>query len=214
MTFMMSLSGCTTVPTTPSSAVDALFADVTSTATPGAAIIVIQDGKVLQKSAYGMADIERGVPFETDTSTRLASVSKQFTAMAIMLLEEEGKLDYDDPITRFLPELSRFGDGITIRNLLNHTGGLPDYYDVMVEITGVERPLTRHALDTYAAWGEPLFTPGERYEYSNPGYELLALIVERASGEVFGDFVEARIFAELGMTNSVVLDDRHPKLAK
>jgi N-acyl-D-amino-acid deacylase len=214
MTFMMSLSGCTTVPTTPSNAVDALFADVTSTATPGAAIIVIQDGKVLQKSAYGMADIERGVPFETDTSTRLASVSKQFTAMAIMLLEEEGKLDYDDPITRFLPELSRFGDGITIRNLLNHTGGLPDYYDVMVEITGVERPLTRHALDTYAAWGEPLFAPGERYEYSNPGYELLALIVERASGEVFGDFVEERIFAEVGMANSVVLDDRHPKLTK
>jgi N-acyl-D-aspartate/D-glutamate deacylase len=211
---MTNLSGCTTVSTTPSSAVDALFADVTSTATPGAAIIVIQDGKVLQKSAYGMADIERGVPFETDTSTRLASVSKQFTAMAIMLLEEEGKLDYDDPITRFLPELSRFGDGIAIRNLLNHTSGLPDYYDVMVEVTGVERPLTRHALDTYAAWGEPVFAPGERYEYSNPGYELLALIVERASGEVFGDFVEERIFAELGMTHSVVLDDRHPKLAK
>jgi N-acyl-D-aspartate/D-glutamate deacylase len=211
---MTNLSGCTAVSTRSSSAVDALFAEVTTTAAPGAAIMVVQDGKVLQKSAYGMADIERGVPFETDTSTRLASVSKQFTAMAIMLLEEEGKLDYDDPITRFLPELSRFGDGITVRNLLNHTGGLPDYYDVMVEVTGVERPLTRHALDTYAAWGEPLFAPGERYEYSNPGYELLALIVERASGEVFGNFVESRIFAKLGMKNSVVLDDRHPKLAK
>jgi len=211
---LMNLWGCMTAPTRPSAAVDALFAADTSTATPGAAIIVIQDGKVLQKSAYGMADIERGVPFETDTSTRLGSVSKQFTAMAIMILEEEGKLDYDDPITRFLPELSRFGDGITIRNLLNHTGGLPDYYDVMIEVTGVERPLTRHALDTYAAWGDPLFAPGERYEYSNPGYELLALIVERASDEAFGDFVEARIFAELGMTNSVVLDERHPKLAK
>jgi len=214
MTLMTNLSGCTTVPTTPSTAVDGLFAETTSAATPGAAIIVIQDGRVLQKSAYGMADIENGVPFETDTSTRLGSVSKQFTAMAIMILEEEGRLDYDDPITHFLPELSRFGDGITIRNLLNHTGGLPDYYDVMVEITGVERPLTRHALDTYAKWGEPLFAPGERYEYSNPGYELLALIAERASGEVFGDFVEERIFAELGMTNSVVLDDRHPQLAK
>jgi len=211
---MMSLSGCTTVPTAPSRAVDAMFAETTSSATPGAAIIVIQDGKVLQKSAYGMADLERGVPFEIDTSTRLGSVSKQFTAMAIMMLEEEGRLGYDDPITRFLPEISRVGDAITIRNLLNHTGGLPDYYDVMVEVTGVERPLTRHALDTYAKWGEPLFAPGERYEYSNPGYELLALIVERASGEAFGDFVEERIFAELGMTNSVVLDDRHPKLAK
>jgi N-acyl-D-aspartate/D-glutamate deacylase/CubicO group peptidase (beta-lactamase class C family) len=203
-----------TAPTHPSAAVDALFAEGISAATPGAAIIVIQDGVVLKKSAYGMADIERGLPFETDTSTRLGSVSKQFTAMAIMILEEEGRLDYDDPVTRFLPELSRFGDEITVRNLLNHTGGLPDYYDVMVEITGVERPLTRHALDTYAKWGTPLFAPGERYEYSNPGYELLALIVERASGEAFGDFVEERIFAELGMTNSVVLDDRHPRLAK
>ena len=211
---LMSLSGCATVSMPPSSAVDALFAETTSAATPGAAIIVIQDGRVLQKSAYGMADIERGVPFKTDTSTRLGSVSKQFTAMAIMILEEEGLLDYDDPITRFLPEISRIADGITIRNLLNHTGGLPDYYDVMVEVTGVERPLTRHALDAYAVWGEPVFAPGERYEYSNPGYELLALIVERASGEVFGDFVEERIFAELGMANSVVLDDRHPKLAK
>jgi N-acyl-D-aspartate/D-glutamate deacylase len=214
MIFLINLSGCASVPTTPSSAVDALFAEATSTATPGAAIIVIQDGKVLKKSAYGMADIENAVPFSTDTSTRLASLSKPFTAMAIMMLEEEGRLDYDDPITRFLPELSRFGDGITIRNLLNHTGGLPDYYDVMVEVTGVERPLTRHALDAYAKWGEPLFAPGERYEYSNPGYELLALIVERVSGEAFGDFVEERIFAELGMENSVVLDDRHPKLAK
>jgi len=123
MIFTMSHSGCTTVPTAPSSAVDALFAETTSSATPGAAIIVIQDGKVLQKSAYGMADLERGVPFEIDTSTRLASVSKQFTAMAIMMLEEEGRLGYDDPITRFLPEISRVGDAITIRNLLNHTGG-------------------------------------------------------------------------------------------
>jgi N-acyl-D-aspartate/D-glutamate deacylase len=210
----MSLSGCRTVPTSPSAAVDALFAEASSEATPGAAIIVIQDGVVLKKSAYGMADVERGVPFETNTSVRLASVSKQFTAMAIMMLEEEGRLDYDDPITRFLPELSRFGDEITVRHLLNHTAGLPDYYDVMVEVTGVERPLTRHALDTYAKWGEPLFAPGERYEYSNPGYELLALIVEQASGEAFGDFVEERIFAELGMTNTVVFDDRQPRLAK
>jgi N-acyl-D-aspartate/D-glutamate deacylase len=210
----MSLPGCKTVPTTPSSAVDALFSETVSDETPGAAIIVIENGAVVKKSAYGMADIERGVPFESDTSTLLASVGKQFTAMAIMMLEEEGRLDYDDPITRFLPELSRFGDGITIRNLLNHTGGLPDYYDVMVEVTGVERPLPRHALDTYVKWGEPLFAPGERYEYSNPGYELLALIIERASGETFEDFVEERIFAELGMTNSSVLDESHPKLAK
>jgi len=211
---VLGLAACTADPSPPAAAVDALFSGATSAETPGAAIIVIKDGKVLQKSAYGMADIKNGVPFETGTSSRLGSVSKQFTAMAIMILEERGKLNYDDPITQFLPELSRFGRQITIRHLLNHTGGLPDYYDVMVEITGVERPLTRHALDAYSAWGEPLFEPGERYEYSNPGYELLALIVERASGEVFGDFVEQDIFARLGMSHSVVLDDRNPKLEK
>ncbi len=211
---LLIVSGYATVPTDPSPVVDAIFAGRLSTKTPGAAIIVIRDGKVLKKSAYGMADIEHGVPFATDTSTRLGSVSKQFTAMAIMLLAEQGKLDYDDPITRFLPELSRFGNQITIRNLLNHTGGLPDYYDVMVEVTGVERPLTRHALDTYERWGKPRFAPGERYEYSNPGYELLALIVERASGEVFGDFIAEHIFGPLGMKNSVVLDERPHTLAK
>jgi CubicO group peptidase (beta-lactamase class C family) len=177
-------------------------------------VIVIQDGKILKKAGYGMADLERGVPIESDTAFRLASVSKQITAMAIMLLEEEGRLGYDDPLTRFLPELSRFGDDLTIRHLLTHTGGLPDYYDVMVEVSGVERPLTKHALDVFSGWGEPLFAPGERYEYSNPGYELLALIVERASGRKFPEFVEGRIFAPLGMTHSVVMDEPSPHIAK
>jgi CubicO group peptidase (beta-lactamase class C family) len=208
------LWGCEKTPTDPSLAVDALFLDGRSGAAPGAAVIVIQEGKILKKAGYGMADLERGVPIETDTAFRLASVSKQFTAMAIMLLEEEGRLGFDDPVARFLPELSRFGNDLTIRHLLTHTGGLPDYYDVMVQVSGVERPLTKHALDVFSGWGEPLFAPGERYEYSNPGYELLALIAERASGRKFPEFVAERIFAPLGMTRSVVVDERGPRIAK
>jgi N-acyl-D-amino-acid deacylase len=213
------LPGCKSVPTNPSAAVDALRVERQSETAPGAAFIVIQDGVVVQKGAYGMADIERGLPMETDTSVRLGSVSKQFTAMAIMILEEEGRLDYDDPVTRFLPDLTRYGDVITIRHLLTHTGGLPDYYDAIVEVTGVERPSTRHGLAMFSRWGDPLFAPGERYEYSNPGYELLALVVEVASGQRFGAFVENRIFAPLGMTRSHVFDaytfDKSPaKLAK
>jgi len=181
---------------------------------PGAAVIVIRDGVVLKRATWGMADLERGVPIETDTAFRLASVSKQFTAMAIMMLAEEGRLSYDDPVTRFLPELSRFGDALTIRHLLTHSGGLPDYYDVMVEISGVERPRTRDALAVLSVWGEPLFEPGERYEYSNPGYELLALIVEEASGKTYSEFVETRIFAPLGMTRSLVFDERAPTIAR
>ncbi|MDH3521437.1 MAG: beta-lactamase family protein [Myxococcales bacterium] len=208
------LWGCRKTPTDPSRGVDALLSADRAENAPGVAVIVVRNGVVLKKAGYGMADLARGVPIETDTSFRLASVSKQFTAMAVMMLAEQGKLRYDDPVVRLLPELSRFGSALTIRHLLTHTGGLPDYYDVMVEVTGVERPRTRHALDAYAAWGEPLFAPGERYEYSNPGYELLALIVERASGERFAEFVEGRIFAPLGMKSSVVMDDRSPSLAK
>ena len=205
---------CEKAPVDPSLAVDALFLDARPDAAPGAAVIVIQNGKILKKAGYGMADLERGVPIESDTAFRLASVSKQFTAMAIMLLEEEGRLGYDDPVTGFIPELSRFGDDFTIRHLLTHTSGLPDYYDVMVQVSGVERPLTKHALDVFSSWGEPLFAPGERYEYSNPGYELLALIVERASGRRFAEFIAERIFAPLGMTSSVVMDERSPHIAK
>jgi CubicO group peptidase (beta-lactamase class C family) len=208
------LWGCERAPTDPSLAVDALFLDGRTGAAPGAAVIVIRDGKILKKAGYGMADLERRVPIESDTAFRLASVSKQFTAMAIMLLEEEGRLGYDDPVTRFLPELSRFGDDLSIRHLLTHTGGLPDYYDVMVQVSGVARPLTKHALDVFSEWGEPLFAPGERYEYSNPGYELLALIAERASGRKFPAFVAERIFAPLGMTHSVVMDEPSPHIAK
>jgi CubicO group peptidase (beta-lactamase class C family) len=181
---------------------------------PGAAVIVIRDGVVLKRGAWGLADLERGIPIGTDTAFNLASVSKQFTAMAIMMLAEEGRLAYDDPITRFLPELSRFGDERSIRHLLTHSAGLPDYYDVMVEISGVERPYTRHALAVFSSWGEPLFPAGERYEYSNPGYELLALIVERASGGSYAEFVERRIFAPLGMTSSAVYDERAPTIAR
>lgn len=194
--------------------VDELVGEPTGAAVPGAALIVVRDGRVLKRLAWGQADLASGTPIASDTAFRLASVSKQFTAMAVMLLAEEGRLDYDDPVVRFLPELSRIGGDVTIRQLLTHTSGLPDYYDVMVEVAGVERPLTRHALDVYARWGELRFEPGSRFEYSNPGYELLALIVERASDRRFADFLHDRIFAPLGMTSSVVFDERAPRIPK
>jgi CubicO group peptidase (beta-lactamase class C family) len=200
--------------TNPSIAVDGLLEERQTQTAPGAAVLVARDGIVVKEVGYGMAVLERRVPIDADTAFRLGSVSKQFTATAIMLLAEEGRLRYEDPITRFLPELSRFGEGITIRHLLTHTGGLPDYYDVMVEISGVERPRTRHALDVFAAWGKPLFAPGERYEYSNPGYELLALIIERASSQSYAEFMEQRIFSPVGMSSSLVFDERSPRIEK
>jgi CubicO group peptidase (beta-lactamase class C family) len=207
------LWACAKAPVTPGVAVDRLLARGRSDAAPGAAVMVIQDGAILKRAAYGMADLERGVPIRTDTAFRLASVTKQFTAMAIMMLQEQGRLAYDDPVARFVPELSRFGDGLTIRHLLTHTGGLPDYYDVMVEVSGEARPRTLHALTVLSAWGEPLFAPGERYEYSNAGYDVLASIIERASGQSYKEFVEQRILGPLGMAGSVVVEDRSTPIA-
>ena len=161
--------------------VAALFEDYTVDESPGAAVMVVEDGEILFEGGFGLANIQSGTPITTESALRLASVSKQFTAMAIMILSERGQLAYDDKLTQYLPELERFGDGITLRHLLNHTGGLPDYYDVLEEEVGDSMPDTEAAMEFLAGWGESLFAAGDRYEYSNPGYEMLALVVERAS---------------------------------
>jgi len=112
----------------------------------------------------------------------------------------------------YLPELSRFGDHITLRHLLTHTSGLPDYYDALEQAAAGAMPDTEQAMRFLAGWGEPLFPPGERYEYSNPGYEMLALVVERVSGQAFGQFLRDNIFAPLGMTGTVVRDSSEPAI--
>ena len=192
--------------------IDALFAPAAAGDSPGAAVTVIRDGKVLHSAGYGYADLGRRVPITPQTAFRLASVSKQFTAMAVMILAERGQLAYDDPVVKFLPELERFGDEITVRHLLTHTGGLPDYYDALEEASTDTMPETEAAMEFLAGWGEPLFAAGERYEYSNPGYEMLALVVERVSGQRFGRFIEENIFAPLGMNDSVIRDSTEPEI--
>jgi N-acyl-D-aspartate/D-glutamate deacylase len=196
----------------PAAQIDALFAPFATGASPGAAVIVLRDGEVLHESGYGYADLERRVPITPQTAFRLASVSKQFTAMAVTILADRGQLAYDDPVVKFLPELTRFGDRITLRHLLTHTGGLPDYYDVLEEAATDHMPDTEEAMEFLAGWGEPLFPAGARYEYSNPGYEMLALVVERASGQRFGQFVEDNIFVPLGMSDSVIRDSSEPEI--
>ncbi len=194
--------------------VDALFAPFTTGESPGAAVMVIRDGEMLHAGGYGYADLERKIPITPQTAFRLASVSKQFTAMAVMILAERGQLSYDDPLVRYLPELARFGDSITLRNLMTHTGGLPDYYDVLEAASTDHMPDTEEAMEFLAAWDEAaLFAAGGRYEYSNPGYEMLALVVERVSGQRFGQFLEDNIFRPLGMNHTVVRDSTEPEIA-
>ncbi|MBD3857414.1 MAG: beta-lactamase family protein, partial [Acidobacteria bacterium] len=192
--------------------VAALFEDWSVGESPGAAVMVIEDGEVLFEGGFGLADIESETPITSQSAFRLASVSKQFTSMAIMILAERGQLDIDDKLTQYIPELARFGDDISIRHLLTHTGGLPDYYDVLEEEVGNSMPDTEKVMEFLAGWGEPLFAAGDRFEYSNPGYEMLALVVERVSGQTFGQFLEENIFEPLGMHSTVVRDSSEPEI--
>jgi N-acyl-D-aspartate/D-glutamate deacylase/CubicO group peptidase (beta-lactamase class C family) len=196
----------------PAAQVDALFEPWTVGDSPGAAVMVIEDGEILFEGGFGLADIEFQTPITPQSAFRLASVSKQFTAMAVMILAERGQLAYDDKLVRYLPELERFGDDITLRHLLTHTGGLPDYYDALTEEAGDSMPTTEDAMKFLAGWGEPLFEAGDRYEYSNPGYEMLALVAERVSGQVFGEYLRDNVFEPLGMKDTVVRDDSEPEI--
>lgn len=191
--------------------VDAIFAEYTDEGSPGASAMVIRDGAVVHSAAYGAANLSDGSPLQPSTPVRLGSVSKAFTAMAIVILEERGDLSFDSPVTEWVPELGRF-DRVTVRHLLNHTSGLPDYYDdspleEMATAADREIPLQNaEAASVYETWGEPVFPPGDRFQYSNPGYEVLALIVERVSGMTFAQFLDAQIFDPLGMSTAAVRD--------
>ncbi len=188
------------------SKIDALMRDYDSAAVPGASVLVVRGGNVVFRRSYGMADLEEHLRAMPSTNYRLASMTKQFTAASILLLAERGALSIDDPIKRFLPELPGYADGITIRHLLTHTSGIVDYEDVMP--AGLTKQL--HDVDVLhllAAQRATLFPPGTRYQYSNSGFALLALIVQRASSTTFAQFLGQSVFAPLRMNTSVALEE-------
>jgi CubicO group peptidase (beta-lactamase class C family) len=200
------LAGCATgedrmPPPSIDASIDRLMARYDG-AVPGASLLVVRDGEAVVQRGYGLSDLEQGVEAGPATNYRLASVSKQFTAAAILLLAQDGKLGLDDPLRRWLPSLPRAADAITLRHLLTHTSGLLDYEDLMaadyagqIRDAGVLQLLEREDR-TY-------FVPGSAYRYSNSGYALLALVVERASAETFQQFLRRRIFAPLGMHDTL-----------
>lgn len=179
---------------------------------PGASVLVLHDGEPVFRRGYGMADLEAGTAATPDTNYRLASVSKQFTAACILLLAEDGALAVDDPVRRWLPSLPAAADAVTLRHLLSHTSGLVDYEDL---IPGDQTTQVHDADVLRLLEGEDrlLFAPGSDYRYSNSGYALLALVVERASGMRFAAFLQARIFAPLGMTATLAREDGGPAVA-
>jgi len=191
----------------PSERLDALLAPLRSDGAPGAAVMVIRDGAVVYSASLGLADVERRIPIGPRTAFDIASVSKQFTAMLAMILHEEGRLDYDTPVAGILPELTRFGAALTVRHLLTHTSGLPDYYQALAASSGPGGWVdNRQALAFLARQGDPVFPPGDRFQYSDTGYEMLALVLEKAGGAPFGELLRRRIFEPLGMTGTYLRD--------
>ncbi len=171
--------------------------------------LIAEKGKVIYSKSFGYANEETKEKLNENSVFELASCSKQFTAMAIMILKEKGKLNLDDNITKFIPSLSNY-KGITIRNLLYHTGGLPDYMELMDSLFDKSKIATNKDIIAIFNKQNPkiLFEPNTKYEYSNTGYALLASIIEKASGLTFSDFLNNSIFKPLQMKNTFVYTRR------
>ncbi|HEY1483041.1 MAG TPA: serine hydrolase domain-containing protein, partial [Candidatus Acidoferrum sp.] len=192
--------------------IDALLSSVTKPGAPGLAVVVKRHGKIVFAKGYGVRSSRSAAKIDADTNFRLASVTKQFTAMAVMLLVHDKKLNYEQRLTDIFPDFPEYGRNITVRNLLNHTSGLPDYEDLMEKEEKAHGPRwsAEHqiqdtevlALLRQASSGK--FAPGTSWAYSNSGYVVLGLIVSKVSGEPYGDFLQQRIFAPLHMDHSLV----------
>lgn len=189
--------------------VDAIFGRWTAT-TPGCAVGVATDGRSVLERGYGMADLEHDASNAAGTIFEAGSVSKQFTAAAVLLLERDGKLSLSDPVRKYIPELPDYGVPLTIRHMLTHTSGLRDWGN-LAGIAGWPRG-TRvhthdHVLEILSRQRALNFTPGTRYSYSNSGYNLSAILVSRVAGMSFAEFSRQRLFAPLGMTHTSWRDD-------
>jgi CubicO group peptidase (beta-lactamase class C family) len=194
---------------TPSaSAIDAIFAEYDMPGSVGCALGVSLDGELVYKKGYGFANLDWDIPITSTTAFYVGSVAKQFTAAAIALLADEGKLDLDDDIRKYLPEMPMRDPAITIRQVVHHMSGLPGIWGVM-QRNGTptwDRFTPQQALDLLAQQ-ELDFPPGERYSYSNGGYFSLAMIVEAASGKSLREYAAEKIFEPLGMTGTHFHDD-------
>lgn len=199
--------------------VDALFSSVTAPEAPGLAVFVGQNGKTIVEHGYGVRDLRTKSKIDAHTNFRLASFTKQFTAMAVMLLVRDGKLRYDETLTEVFPDFPDYGKSITIQNLMNHVSGLLDYEDLMeaaekakggVESGGSsmwspEKQIQdAEVLDLLKKEKTGKFAPGTGWSYSNSGYVVLGLIVAKVSGRPYGDFLHERIFTPLKMNHTIV----------
>ncbi|MDQ3290455.1 MAG: beta-lactamase family protein [Bacteroidota bacterium] len=183
--------------------IDSLFISWNTTKTPGAVVAVIREGQVLYQKAYGMADVAKKEPLTTENSFWVASMAKQFTAMSIALLEEQGKLCVSDDIRKYLPELPDLGETVQIKHLIHHTSGYRDGFTLVgLTFKGEKHYTNANVMAAMTRQKNLNFKPGNRYEYLNGGYVLLAEIVARVSGMSFSEFTDQAIFKPLGMNHT------------
>ena len=201
---------------------DAVLANHVERDGPGITAMVIKDGRVAYRKSLGFADLDSRRPIAAGTQFLLGSVTKQFTAMAIMILRDRGKLQLEDPLSKFCPEFPAYAGSITIRHLLNHTSGLPDYEELLLGKVDYDKlfqssksPRASHeftsaeALLALSRQPKLNFAPGEKFEYSNSGYLVLAQIIERLSGMRYAEILKRNLFDPLGMRDTLVVDERH-----
>lgn len=170
---------------------------------PGAAVAIIQGGEIIYHQSFGMAEMETKRPVQVNTNFRLASVSKQFTATSILLLEERGLIDLNWPLAEVFENFPGYGQNIQIHHLLNHTSGIWDYEDFVSDTAMINRIMDQGVLEIIQNTDQTYFPAGEQFRYSNTAYALLALMVEKYSGQTFPDFLEENIFNPLGMEATV-----------
>ena len=196
--------------TSVATAIDRVFDAYRGTEGPGCAVGAARNGQIVHARGYGMANLETRTPISPSSIFHVASVSKQFTAMAILLLEKDGKLSLDDDIRKYLPELPDYGAKITIRHLLTHTSGLRDQWDLLIMARGrfEENRITEaDVMDIVPRQKALNFAPGSEYLYSNTGFTLAGVIVKRVSGKSLREFTNDRIFVPLGMADTHFHDD-------
>lgn len=198
------------VPAATRAAVDGIFRDIARTDGPGCAVGVAEQGRTLYERGYGMANLETGLAITPQSIFHVASVSKQFAALSVALLAADGRLSLDDDVRRHVPEIPDYGRRMTIRQLIHHTSGLRDQWSLL-SMAGWRFPsdliTTEDVLKILARQRGLNFVPGDEYLYSNSGYTLLAVIVQRVSGSSLQDFAEARLFGPLGMRQTHFHDD-------
>jgi CubicO group peptidase (beta-lactamase class C family) len=187
-------------------AIDAIFAPLADAKTPGVAVLVRQNGRTVFERGYGVRDLRTLARIDGKTDFRLASFTKQFTAIAIMLLVHDGKLRYDQRLTEIFPDFPAYGQAITVRHLLTHTSGLPDYEDLMKPDawTAAHQIQDNEVLGLLKRQTAGKFAPGAKWAYSNSGYVVLGLIVAKVSGKPFGRFLHERVFQPLRMSHTLV----------